>query len=341
VIDAPQQQASVAVGARFDVRDLVPRHPWFWVRAIALSAYSITFVVRCRTAGLIADRISVAVAVGGFVVCAYVGAPWRRWAVLTGDAAVYTFMWFSYEMTRGAADGLGLPLQVELPRDIDRMMFFGRDPTVWVQQQLFHAGDVRWYDNVASATYFTHFVVPAVALAVLWATSRVQWVRFMKRLATVLFVSCAMFVLLPTAPPWLAASRQYGFTELDSSYTRHTWRGFLDMGFTAFVHDWNTNLDWANPVAAMPSLHAAFALFVPAFFLPSVHSIWAKAALLSWPALMLWALVYLGEHWVIDGLVGAAIVGASFWFWNRVEQRQRRLRAARAREAMAAQGSPR
>jgi hypothetical protein len=27
-------------------------------------------------------------------------------------------------------------------------------------------------------------------------------------------------------------------------------------------------LDWGNAVAAMPSLHAAFALFVPAFFLP-------------------------------------------------------------------------
>ena len=50
---------------------------------------------------------------------------------------------------------------------------------------------------------------------------------------------------------------------------------------------------------------------------------------------MLTSLVYLGEHWVIDGLVGWAIVGGSFWFWNRMERRSRRRRAGRARIALA------
>jgi membrane-associated phospholipid phosphatase len=49
---------------------------------------------------------------------------------------------------------------------------------------------------------------------------------------------------------------------------------------------------------------------------------------------MLASLVYLGEHWVIDGLVGWAITGAAFWFWNWRERRVREIRATEARAAL-------
>ena len=71
----------------------------------------------------------------------------------------------------------------------------------------------------------------------------------------------------------------------------------------------------------MPSLHASFALIVPAFFLPWIKPIWLKVGVFAFPIIMLTSLVYLAEHWVIDGLVGWAIVGGSFLFWNRFERR--------------------
>ncbi|MEK7422407.1 MAG: phosphatase PAP2 family protein [Actinomycetota bacterium] len=309
----------------------MPRDRFFWVRASAITAYAVAYVVHLRRDGRRGDRVSVAVWVGLFLLCAFIGKPWRQWAVLVVDATLYASMWFAYETTRGAADHLGFPLQADLARDLDRVLFLGADPTVWLQDRLFHPDDVRWYDNVASAIYYTHFVVPVVALAVLWAASRVQWVRFMKRLAAVLAVACVSFIVVPTVPPWIAADPRFGFASIPPEVTRNTWRGFIDMGFTGFVHDWQISLDWSNPVAAMPSLHVALALFVPAFFLPMVRPAWAKAAMMLFPLAMLTSLVYLGEHWVIDGIGGAALVGASFWFWNRVERRQRHTRAARAR----------
>ena len=39
--------------------------------------------------------------------------------------------------------------------------------------------------------------------------------------------------------------------------------------------------------------------------------------------MMLTSLVYFGEHWVIDGLVGWMLVGLSFLFWGWFETRQR------------------
>jgi hypothetical protein len=42
-------------------------------------------------------------------------------------------------------------------------------------------------------------------IAELWLRNRNQWIRYMRRFGTLLFVACVMFVLLPTAPIVIAA----------------------------------------------------------------------------------------------------------------------------------------
>ena len=148
-----------------------------------------------------------------------------------------------------------------------------------MQEHFYHADDIQWYDNVASATYYTHFVFPVIALAVLWAASRVQWVRFMKRFATLLGVACVMFVAAADRPAVDGVEhRTYPTTSWSTPLARHTGRGFDDLGFQGFVKEWQQALDWGNAVAAMPSLHSAFALFVPAFFLPWITPALAEGA---------------------------------------------------------------
>jgi hypothetical protein len=325
--------AARTADGRWRIARLVPLDPFFVVRLVLMITYGLTYLWWTRNRGLVTDRISVAAALGLFLLCANLGRPWRRWAQLAVDALLYCLMWFGYEMTRGVADRLGMPLQVEAMRNIDRVLFLGTDPTVWLQQRLYQRGHVHWYDQVLSMTYYTHFWLPVVVLAVLWATQRYQWKRFMKRFATLLGVACTMFVLLPTAPPWMVASPKYPY-QLLPPLARHTGEGLKSLGFYGFFHDWNNALDWANAVAAMPSLHAGFALFVPAFFLPLVRPWWGKALLMVFPVTMLTALVYFAEHWVIDGLVGWSLVGFSFWLWNRIERRQRERRAHLARAAL-------
>ncbi len=92
-----------------------------------------------RVEGLPIDRISVAISVGIFLVCAFVGKSWRTWAVLLLDCVAYCVMWITYEKTRGTADAgvdvvgwfhLDFPLQVQSVRNIDRFLFFGHDPNV-------------------------------------------------------------------------------------------------------------------------------------------------------------------------------------------------------------------
>ena len=309
---------------------VVPEDLWRPVRITLMVAYALGYMWWLRVKGLPLDRISVTISVVLFLGCAFIGRPRHVWRQLAIDSLLYAAMWYAYEQTRGAADALGFPVQVEAMRDIDRLLFFGNDPSVVLQQHFWHS-TVRWWDVLASSIYHTHFVFPVIAIAVLWVASHRQWVRFMKRFATLLLVACAMFVVLPTAPPWMV-SQKY---QLIDPLHRDPGRGVVHIGFKGFVHSYNIALGNGNAIAAMPSLHASFALMVPAFFLPWIKPKWLKATVLVFPVLMLTSLVYLGEHWVIDGLVGWAIVGGSFWFWNRMERRTRRQRAGRARIALA------
>ncbi len=329
---------------RLSLRSVVPVDHLQPVRLGLMFSYLLAYLLWLRLKGLPIDRISVAISVAIFLVCAFVGRSWRTWGILLVDCAFYIVMWLAYEKTRGAADDgfqvFGLfqvgpyPLQVESMRNIDRAMFFGHDPNT-VLQDHFWERSVRWYDVVASATYMTHFVFPIIAMAVLWVLSHRQWVRFMKRFATLLGVGCLLFVLLPTAPPWMVASPKYPY-QLFHELHRDAGRGFRHLGFKGFTNDYKIALSNGNGVAAMPSLHASFALIVPLFFMQWIRQTWVKVALLLFPITMLASLVYLGEHWVIDGLVGWGITVGTFWFWNRMERRTRVARSHRARAALRA-----
>jgi len=309
--------------------DVVPADPFRPVRVTLIVAYAIGYCWWLRVEGLPIDRISVAISVALFLACGFIGKPRHVWRTLAIDSVLYAGMWYAYERSRSAADALGFPVQVSAVRNIDQFMFFGYDPNV-VLQDHFWQKSVRWWDEIASTTYYTHFVFPVIALAILWVVSHRQWVRYMKRFATLLGIACLMFVALPTAPPWMA-SKQY---HLLDPLSRNAGRGFVALGFKGFVKSYNVALGNGNAIAAMPSLHASFALVVPAFFLPWIKPTWLKGLVLLFPVAMLTSLVYLAEHWVIDGLVGWLIVAGSFWFWNRMERRGRRQRANRARVAL-------
>ncbi|MET0143689.1 MAG: phosphatase PAP2 family protein [Ilumatobacteraceae bacterium] len=317
------------------LRDVVPADPWQRVRAVLLAGYLVGYVVWFYVNGIIIDRISVTISVVALLVLLHVGRSLFEWFRLAIDLLLYAAMWWVYDETRGIADRLGAPVQIESTINIDRFLFFGTDPNVWMQQTFYSADHVYWYDIAASIFYYTHFVVPIAVIVFLWVSDRREWVRFMSRFATVLFVACISFVVLPTVPPWMAAGGDPR-RPLDAlePLARPAGRGWQHLGLHGFVHAWETGRDWSNQVAAMPSLHAAFALFVVVFFLPWIPWRPVKVLVFVFPLGMAVALVYLAEHYVIDVLAGWAVVGLSFLVWNRIERSTRRRRAGVSRRAL-------
>lgn len=287
------------------------------IRIALLGAYAIAFIWSFSANGLPVARMAVLGWVGAAFIVGNIGKPLAKQRQMVLDLSFYAAMWLSYDYSRGIADTFGMPLQVQAPLNIDRFLFWGHDPNVWMQRHFWNES-IRWYDVAGSLVYFTHFFVPVATSVYLWIRYRDQWLRYVRRFATVLFAGVATYVLLPTAPPWMASSR-YGLLE---PLARTTGRGWRELGLETVNSVLLKGQQWANPTAAMPSLHAAFALFVVVFFWPRMPKAWMRYLSLTFPLSMALTLVYFGEHYVTDVLAGWAYVGLSFWFWGRWEARR-------------------
>jgi membrane-associated phospholipid phosphatase len=284
--------------------------------------YGLVFIWSFAYNGLPVARLAVLAWVSVAFIISAIGKPSQQQRQMIGDLTLYAGMWLSYDYSRGIADSVGFPLQVELPRNIDRFLFFGTDPNVWIQEQ-FLRPTIQWYDVMGSLVYFTHFIFPVAMSVYFWIRHRTEWVRYVRRFATVLFAGVATYIVLPTAPPWMASSPESPY-QIMEPLERKTGRGWNWLGLETVNSVILRGQQWANPTAAVPSLHAAFALFMVVFIWKRVESRWVQGLLAFFPVAMGLCLVYFAEHYVIDVLMGWAYVGASFWLWGRWERRRAR-----------------
>jgi membrane-associated phospholipid phosphatase len=104
------------------------------------------------------------------------------------------------------------------------------------------------------------------------------------------------YVLYPTAPPRLYP--EFGFVDTISAVAHVN-------------HDSALVSVFVNPYAAVPSMHCAFALMiaVPGFLL-SRHVVF-KAFWALYPLLIFWVVVVTGNHYWLDGAIGAMVAAVS------------------------------
>jgi membrane-associated phospholipid phosphatase len=271
-------------------------------RQISIGLYVAIFLWSAQRFGVPVDRVAVTLWILGAFVFANVGKPLRAQRNMLRDWSVFAAMLFAYEYSRGLADQLGVPVQKTLVRDMDRLMFFGADPSVWLQERLNISSNLAWYEYPLAVTYMTHFILPMGTAVLLWWVSREQWVRYIRRLSILFFLAVATYVVLPVAPPWMISKEG-----LIGPIKRITARGWTEMGLHTVSKLFERGSAIANPVAAMPSLHAACALLVVVFFWSKMR-IWMKPIALVLPAAMAFCLVYFGEHYVADIIFGFAYV---------------------------------
>jgi membrane-associated phospholipid phosphatase len=108
-------------------------------------------------------------------------------------------------------------------------------------------------------------------------------------------------VLYPAAPPWLAAKQN-----VIEPVRRLSGIGWEVLGLPragALLADSQAQV---NQVAAVPSLHTAFAVLICLVLYPVATRAWQRAGLVAYPVLMALVLVWSGEHYVVDTLLGAA-----------------------------------
>jgi len=128
------------------------------------------------------------------------------------------------------------------------------------------------------------------------------------RMYAVFDVGAVFYWVIPTAPPWWAAT--HGRRAEAAPHPDSIRRMMIEYGQTFWGDRWNALYDLlgGNPLAAMPSLHFATSLMA-AHLLWEVNAAGGIAGCL-YAAMLGLALVYLGEHYLIDLIAGAALTEA-------------------------------
>ncbi|HEY3524155.1 MAG TPA: phosphatase PAP2 family protein [Candidatus Limnocylindrales bacterium] len=240
-------------------------------------------------------------------------------AVLLGRGRLFFRDWipfiglfFAYELMRGYADNAGLPIHAADVIAAERIVFLGHVPTEVLQSWLHPATGFDPWAMASVVFYFLHFPLPIAVGFVLWLRRRPVYYDYVGALIVLAMAGFVTYLLLPVAPPWwahehglldgIAKLRDQGFAELASV------AGFDQAGYVYSYTFYDIN---PNEVAAFPSLHAAFPFLAFLFARRTFGRVgWV---MLAYTACIVFAIVYLGEHYVIDAIAGVAYAYAAYW----------------------------
>jgi len=294
-------------------------NPWVVLRWLAFVAYFVVFVWFMGRSGIPFDRERLLLWIVGGLVVVSIGRPWRTLPRMFLDWSIFILGVTLYDFARGAATFVDAPIQVTPQADIDKIFGLGNVPTVWLQDHFLHA-QPNWWDAAASIIYATHFILPFVVAGILWAKDRAEWRWFASRFLVLCFLGCVTYALIPTAPPWYAS--QIG--EI-GHVVRSTGRGWQIIHVHAAATLIHKGQLVGNAYAAIPSLHAAWAALCATAVWRRVKNP-ARWLVFVYPAAMALTLVYTGEHYFIDAVVGWLYLAAICFAMPRLERAWRRWR---------------
>ncbi|GGO89986.1 inositol phosphorylceramide synthase [Nocardioides phosphati] len=178
------------------------------------------------------------------------------------------------------------------------------------------ATDHAWVGVTADYWYASlHYLVTAGALVWLFGRGRTTYVHARRALVLATLVALGFYLTLPTAPPRMMD----GFTDIMALHSDLGWwgsSGSAPQGLGGLT----------NELAALPSMHAGWALWV-------ALAIWSVTAsrLLRWLGVV-YALgtdvvvVVTANHWLVDVVLGQAIIAAAWWVVHRTPSAPRPAR---------------
>jgi membrane-associated phospholipid phosphatase len=209
----------------------------------------------------------------------------------------------AYEMPHDDPEHQCARVRVDYPARLDRVLGLGTPPTIRLQRAFAKEGRINRFERVLAWCHWLWFAVPHTSVAWILVRRYERLPRAAARMYAVFDVGAIFYWLIPTAPPWWAAAHG----RLEDGHPIKVRRMMSEYGEQFWGERWNGLYDLlgGNPLAAMPSLHFATSLMA-AHLLTEVGPVSAAVGW-SYAALLGVALVYLGEHYAVDLLAGAAL----------------------------------
>ncbi len=260
----------------------------FYISLFVLYILGMTAVMIWQGIGIAPDRYAFILLVAALLI--------KRSRQFLLDWIPFLFILIAYDFLRGFADNLSTRVHfVELYK-ADKWIF-GVIPTEYLQYLFYQSDNLRWYDFVATIFYFLHFALPLAFGFLLWNLNKIHFRQFVVAILLLSYAGWVTYIIYPAAPPWMAADKGYLFGV--SKVIDQTLNIFPEkISLPTIYHQINP-----NQVAAIPSMHAAYPMLVLLYsmaFFGLRGLIFIPYVLLSWASI-----VYLGEHYVIDVIMGA------------------------------------
>jgi hypothetical protein len=208
-----------------------------------------------------------------------------------------------YKMPYDDPELLGQRVRVAYPVRVDRRIGGGTTPTLRLQRALGTPGRFATWEKVLVWSHWLWFAFPHGTAVYLLLRHPERFERGAARIYATFDLGLIGYWAVPTAPPWYAAAEGL----MEDGRTPELRRMMVEYGEQFWKSGWAPlyGVLGGNPLAAMPSLH--FATSVTAAHVLAETG--RGAGVFGWTyALMLGvALVYLGEHYVVDLAAGLAL----------------------------------
>jgi membrane-associated phospholipid phosphatase len=201
--------------------------------------------------------------------------------------------YYAYRIVRGVVDGQAVAAY-EHAREVIHVeralgLFFEPALQDWTQGH-------GWLIAVCNWMYVnSHFVVTTTFLGWLYLARNEAYYYVRNMFMVAMGLALVLYVAYPTAPPRFMPEQ--GFTDTVAQFVGPGAEGSANVLY--------------NPYAAVPSMHVAFALMIA---IPAVMLVRRRALKLLWaiyPAIVSFVVVATGNHFWIDGALGAAVAAVS------------------------------
>ena len=226
---------------------------------------------------------------------------WSKTRRLAENIAPFILVGVGYRVAQLIAGELSIPLHVTDIIDWERAIF-GTIPTLKLQALLHLPTGTQWYDYILTIGYLSFYVWPYFFALVLWRKRRDVYHHYLDGFIILTGIGYLIYAFFPAVPPWMASLQ--GHLPAVPKLLNET------------LHTLGLNIDavyrvvGANQVAAMPSLHAAWPWYILLCLI-----VWQRRQAYWFavvPPLIWFAIVYFGEHYIIDVMAGVVLATIAF-----------------------------
>ena len=241
----------------------------------------------------------------------------REWLVFLAATVLFDGL---RALIFSATVSLEWPIYLNYAIEWDRALLGGEVAPSVLQAWLGSGSEPGPFDHLMIVVHGSHFVYFLLFCLGIWCFAPADFPRCRRSMMLLMALGLVCYLAFPTVPPHIA----------DRSFAAippiHWVRGEIYQQAVPKFQFWFDT----NPIAAMPSLHAAFPALCA--FIAAYHLRWRAWPFFAYALCVDFAIMYLGEHYAVDVLAGIALAFFCFGVFYPVGGRSVREHLGALRE---------